>query len=217
MIKTVNMTSFTVNDKLKEFIHYIKTHTDVSSLLLNNRSYIDMLNTQHHLKEMFVEKQYDGMLPKGKKLKLNSNQNPEFYALMLLFISDIEHCDDWYDVMADIKKHVQLNGFENNEIRQHYGIDISMNTFCACGKFLCSGEIFKIQNKQTNMSLLLGNACIYKGKIATRRDTNALKNQKIEQAERFRESQERELMAKNDLKETTNIIQMNTYCVYMCE
>ena len=61
MIKTVNMTSFTVDYKLKEFIHYIKTHNDVFSLLFNTRYFIDILNNQQHLREMFVEKLYDGM------------------------------------------------------------------------------------------------------------------------------------------------------------
>ena len=211
MSNTTNITSLILNDRLKEFIDYTKTRIDISSLLPTNHSMIEMLNTQDELRLFFVNNQYDGMLLNNKKLKLNSNQNPEFYALLVLLISDYEIADNWNDVMMYIKKYLNIYDFANKETRTHYGIDLSYNTYCACGKFLCSSEIFRMQNIQTNMSILLGNACILKNNIISRQELNALKKKKIEQAERFRESKERELMLKNDLKEQTDSIQMNTY------
>ena len=138
---------------------------------------------------------------------------------MLLLVSNVEGYDNWSNVMILIKNQTQLDGFESKEIRELNGRllknqNITNNNsefICACGKFLCSSEMYRIMNIETKMSLLLGNTCIYKNKIASTKDLKALKKQKTDEAERnyikelskerFRELNERTMMSKEEQRQ----------------
>ena len=217
--QTINLTTINFDEKLKEFILETKKRVDLTSLNCSKIDYNDILNTQEELRNYFVENQYEGMLQKNKRLKLNSRQNPNFYALMLLLVSNVEDYDNWSNVMILIKNQTQLDGFESKEIRELNGRLLKIHTpsiihkefICACGKFLCSSEMYRIMNIETKMSLLLGNTCIYKNKIASTKDLKALKKQKTDEAERnyikelskerFRELNERTMMSKEEQRQ----------------
>ena len=217
--QTINLTTINFDEKLKEFILETKKRVDLTSLNCSKIDYNDILNTQEELRNYFVENQYEGMLQNGKRLKLNSQQNPNFYALMLLLVSNVEDYDNWSNVMILIKDQTQLDGFESKEIRELNGrllknqniTNNNLEFICACGKFLCSSEMYRIMNIETKMSLLLGNTCIYKNKIASTKDLKALKKQKTDEAERnyikelskerFRELNERTMMSKEEQRQ----------------
>ena len=190
---TVNLTTIVFDEKLKNFILKAKKNVDLTSLFTSKSTVDDILDTQSELRNYFVEKQYKGMLENGKILKLNSHQNPNFYALMLLLISNVEDYDNWGNIMSLIKKQTSLTDYKSKAIREKIGsilIDkniASTNSefICACGKFLCSGEMLKITNIETNMSLLLGNTCINKNKIASTKELRDLKKRKTDEAEKL--------------------------------
>ena len=205
--------------QLKRFILDAKNRVDLTSLFSSKSKHADMLDTQEDMRNFFVDYQYEGMLQDGKKLKLNSHQNPNFYALMLLTISNVKDYDNWNNVKSLIKKQTKLDDFKSKEIKELNGSILqnknvtktSSEFICACGKFLCSEEMFKIYNIETKMSLWLGNTCIYKDKIASPKDLRALKQQKKYEAEknyvkelskeRYRELNERNLMSNEERRQ----------------
>ena len=97
--------------QLKRFILDAKNRVDLTSLFSSKSNHVDMLDTQEDMRNFFVDYQYEGMLQNGKKLKLNSHQNPNFYALMLLTISNVKDYDNWNNVMSLIKKQTKLDDF----------------------------------------------------------------------------------------------------------
>ena len=98
--QVINITNIVFDDKLKEFIMKTKEGMDLTGLsLMSSKTIDDVLELQEELRIYFVKNQYENMLTGNKKLRLNTN-NPDFYALFLLLISNVSDYDNWMNVMV---------------------------------------------------------------------------------------------------------------------
>lgn len=129
----INITNIVFDDKLKEFIMKTKERVDLSGLsLMSSKTIDDVLELQEELRIYFVKNQYENMLTGNKKLRLNTN-NPDFYALFLLLISNVSDYDNWRNVMVLIKRQTNVTDFED-KAEDNYANDKPFH--CACGKHL---------------------------------------------------------------------------------
>lgn len=190
--QVINITNIVFDDKLKEFIMKTKERVDLSGLsLMSSKTIDDVLELQEDLRIYFVKNQYENMLTGNKKLRLNTN-NPDFYALFLLLISNVSDYDNWRNVMVLIKRQTNVTDFED-KAEDNYANDKPFH--CACGKHLKS-EMYQIYNIETKMILWLGNSCIFKDKIASPQDLKKIKREKIAKQEREKEEIKRKLREK---------------------
>lgn len=188
--QVINITNIVFDDKLKEFIMKTKERVDLSGLaLLSSKTIDDVLELQEELREYFVKNQYENMLNGNKKLRINTN-NPDFYALFLLLISNVSDYDNWRNVMVLIKHKLEPIDYE----KYNHATNVSFH--CACGKLLTSGDMYKIYNIETKMMVWLGNSCILKDKIASPQDLKKIKREKIAKQEREKEEIKRKLREK---------------------
>ena len=188
--QVINITNIVFDDKLKEFIMKTKERVDLSGLaLLSSKTIDDVLELQEELREYFVKNQYENMLNGNKKLRINTN-NPDFYALFLLLISNVSDYDNWRNVMVLIKHQLEPTDYE----KYNHATNVSFH--CACGKLLTSGDMYKIYNIETKMMVWLGNSCILKDKIASPQDLKKIKREKIAKQERAKEEIKRKLREK---------------------
>ena len=202
--QVINITNIVFDDKLKEFIMKTKERVDLSGLaLMSSKTIDDVLELQEELRIYFVKNQYENMLTGNKKLRLNTN-NPDFYALFLLLISNVSDYDNWRNVMVLIKRQTNVTDFEDKS-EDNYANDKPFH--CACGKHLKS-EMFQIYNIETKMILWLGNSCIFKDKIASPQDLKKIKREKIAKQERAKEEIKRKLREKL-IQETNKQLQEN--------
>ena len=149
-----------------------KERVDLSGLaLMSSKTIDDVLELQEELRIYFVKNQYKNMLTGNKKLRLNTN-NPDFYALFLLLISNVSDYDNWRNVMVLIKNNLEPIDYE----KYNHATNVSFH--CACGKLLTSGDMYKIYNIETKMMVWLGNSCILKDKIASPQDLKKIKRAK---------------------------------------
>ncbi len=188
--QVINITNIVFDDKLKEFIMKTKERFDLSGLaLMSSKTIDDVLELQEELREYFVNNQYENMLTKNKKLRLNTN-NPDFYALFLLLISNVSDYDNWKNVMILIKHQLEPTDYE----KYNHATNVSFH--CACGKLLTSGDMYKIYNIETKMMVWLGNSCFLKDKIASPQDLKKIKREKISKQERAKEEIRQKLREK---------------------
>ena len=188
--QVINITNIVFDDKLKEFIMKTKERVDLSGLsLMSSKTIDDVLELQEELRIYFVKNQYKNMLTGNKKLRLNTN-NPDFYALFLLLISNVSDYDNWRNVMVLIKNNLEPIDYE----KYNHATNVSFH--CACGKLLTSGDMYKIYNIETKMMVWLGNSCILKDKIASPQDLKKIKREKIAKQEREKEEIKRKLREK---------------------
>jgi hypothetical protein len=141
--QVINITNIVFDDKLKEFIMKTKERFDLTGLsLMSSKTINYVLELQEKLRIYFVKNQYENMLTGNKKLRLNTN-NPDFYALFLLLISNVSDYDNWRNVMVLIKHQLEPIDYE----KYNHATNVSFH--CACGKLLTSGDMYKIYNIET--------------------------------------------------------------------
>jgi hypothetical protein len=173
----INETSVIFDKNLIELIEEIRETVNIAPLrrpvFKFNNSITKILNCQENIREYFVKHQKRLNFSNKRLLSLTNNKSfPDFFALMICVITDLDRCQSFEEV------------FEQNFVKDGFidyciGRDLqnrdptSTNFFvCACNKQRIE-YIYEITNQSTYYRLILGSSCIGKNLIKNAEDKKA--------------------------------------------
>ena len=174
--QVINFTNIKFDKELIKFIGQIRD--EVPSHSLTTRGFNTLQDEQEVIRQKMMKYQY--MLnfnSENIKLTESNTCHPDFYALMLAFISDLSKCYSWDNIIEQSKDKdkVTLADFEH-EIEDDIG---ALDGYkCACNHHCFPMNQYLLSNKFTNHNLLIGCDCIEKNKILNKEDIKALKEKR---------------------------------------
>jgi hypothetical protein len=173
MMDGVNITRVLLDEKLRAFIERAKREMETDRITSINLLTDTRLNFQDRMRDYILKHQ--GELNVDKNGTINRNNKPDIYALMICFITDLDRCDRWEDVMEQNKQ-------PDKSMDYKIGVDemkgVINGLACACGKE-CN-NVFLIKNEITERTLLLGCDCIMKYDIVNEEQMKEMNKKRAE-------------------------------------
>ncbi len=163
------MTSYTskitvhYNNKLIHFIHTVKENICVD---LNTDDFYILQRSQYEIFETFIE--YQSLLSfNDVNEKLSQTSYSNNFALMLAYISNLDLCICWNDLLDQTKYSFRFHRFNFDDFTRNYR--------CCCKHECIPENQYLITNKISGLSLTVGKDCIRKSKLINDEDFKSLK------------------------------------------
>jgi hypothetical protein len=176
----INITNIKFDEDLIKFIERVRSKINISCL--ESRDFTTLQDIQEDIREEMIKSQF--MLnfdSESITLTRSYKSHPDFFALMLVMISNLTKCKNWNDVIQqniDDSRHdkgITLAGFEN-DVEDDIGELVGHK--CACNHSCKPMNQYLINNKFTNLHLLIGEDCILKNKILNADDMKNLRKKR---------------------------------------
>lgn len=151
------------DNKLKNFMDVVKNYLYID---LETDNFITLQQSQESLFNAFVKFQ-DLLTFNEPTDKITCKSHPNNFALMSAYISNLESCDCWNDLLGQITWAYKFHRFNFDDFIQGYK--------CCCQHLCCPEHQYLVINKLTNLSLSVGCDCIEKTGLINPEDMKALK------------------------------------------
>jgi hypothetical protein len=195
----VSATKIVLNERVKGVAKEIQTR------------YGDRLRTNYLLtnqETLFkIRRDYIQSLPEYKLGEESPHSYPDFFALMLLTISDIDTVRKLDDLLPPDFYRFDLFGFDNSS-------ELPEREFKCCCSHLCNPDsLYCVQNPATEFFLIIGCDCATKRKLITLSQKKALKKKakESETYQRFKETRERKALSKKSAEKKIGEL----FCSYL--
>jgi hypothetical protein len=146
------------------------------------------------------------------RLTESNKCHPDFFALMMAFISDLDKCTSWEQLMNQNRNNseVSLASFQAN-----FGGEVGdLNGHkCACNHNCYPQNQYLIQNKYSEKYLLIGCDCIEKNTILNPEQIKELKERRNydRNYKRLLDLNEQRLLTKNERKKYLKMLVINKF------
>jgi len=146
------------------------------------------------------------------RLTESNKSHPDFFALMMALISDLDKCNSWEQLMDQNRDNTEISLASFNE---NFGGEVGdLNGHkCACNHNCYPQNQYLIQNKYSGKYLLIGCDCIEKNKILNPQQIKELKEKRNynKTYKKLLALNEQRLLTKNERKKYLKMLVINKF------